>query len=118
MAKTVIINVDEMRELTMSKRDILARYEDAKEKMWRTIYNDILGTGKAFTAAEISAMTGLSSSTIAALILWRKDFHRFPIQVEDRVIETVFYEFINGEIDFSRKITFNKRVKCYYRTNI
>ena len=118
MAKTVIINVDEMRELAMSKRDILARYEGAKEKMWRTIYDDILGTGKAFTAAEMSEMTGLSASTIAALIMWRGDSWQYKIKSENRYVKKVFYEFVNGEIDFSHKVTFHKKLKYYYCTNI
>lgn len=112
--KTTVINVTEVRNITNAKRAALAEYERTLETLRITIYNDILGTGRRFTAREISDMTGLPTSTITNLIQSMKWIAR-----SKRYITRTFYEYKNGAIDFDQEpLEIRHSINEYYRTDV
>ena len=112
--KTTVINVTEVRNITNAKRAAIAEYQRTLKTLRRTIYDDILGTGRRFTAREISDITGLPTSTITNLIQSMR-----YIACSKRYITRTFYEYKDGAIDFDQEpLEIRRSVNEYYRTNV
>lgn len=117
MNKTLIIDVDKIKELEQSRRNINKEYDNLRRKLHGIIYNDIMSCRESITAHELSDLIGLSVPACANLLwsMYTRSTAHYRVHRKEVFITRTFYEFKNGTIDFESEMTTSYQVWAYYR---
>lgn len=120
--KVVVMGPQDVAAMRRATKDAAAAYFEAKVGALEFIAEEMKQSGEEFTAAELSAMSGLSSAEIAQQFgcsvrckaATRAGLGWGDIQTNVRFIETKYVRVMpSGEINPDQSITVTRRQQTY-----
>lgn len=98
----------EMKNLFTNKKQIEEAYEVAKDMALQQIIM-MMKSGRAFTAVEVSEMTGLPIQAVISYF-----YQQDGVYVRTKTIEKTYCEIKNGSPDFNSLITIKRKINEYH----